>query len=91
MDDENTHDERERERQQLIDRIDAGETVLPSGEAVELKVKQPLDKVVPIRLSDAHWKQLVAEARDLDIGPTTLMRIWVLERLREVRRVGQSA
>ncbi len=91
MDDENNQDEREQARQQLIDRIDTGETVLPSGEAVELKVKQPLDKVAPIRLSDEHWKQLVAEARDLDIGPTTLMRIWVLERLREVRRIGQSA
>lgn len=91
MDDADERGERERVRQQLIDRIDAGETVLPSGEAVELKVKQPLDKVVPIRLSDEHWRQLVAEARDLDVGPTTLMRIWVLERLRAVRRSAQSA
>jgi len=45
-------------------------------------VKKPLDKVIPIRLSTEKWEELRKEARELGIGPTTLARMWILERLR---------
>jgi hypothetical protein len=50
---------------------------------VDVTVKKPLDKVIPIRLSSEKWGQIRGEARELGIGPTTLARMWILERLRE--------
>jgi hypothetical protein len=44
--------------------------------------KPPLDKVMAVRLSAADWMKLEGEARELGIGPTTLVRMWILERLR---------
>lgn len=55
------------------------------GERVEVEVKQPLDKIVPIRLSADHWSELYRYARELGIGPTTLARMWILEKLALVR------
>lgn len=54
-------------------------------EIVELEVSRPLDKVVPVRLSSDKWALLRQEASELGIGPSTLVRMWVLERLRQVR------
>jgi len=51
------------------------------GEPVEVEVKQPLDKIVPIRLSADHWAELYRYAHELGIGPTTLARMWILEKL----------
>jgi len=51
------------------------------GEQVEVEVKQPLDKIVPIRLSADHWAELYRYAHELGIGPTTLARMWILEKL----------
>jgi hypothetical protein len=48
-----------------------------------LEIKAPLDKVVPIRLSAEHWAALRREAHDQGIGPTTLARMWLIERLRQ--------
>lgn len=48
----------------------------------ELTVKKPLDKVVPIRLDAALWDQLRVEAKARGIGPTTLARMWLIERLK---------
>ena len=62
-----------------------------AGEAVETEVKQPLDKVIPIRLSAAKWETLRREAKELGIGPTTLARMWLLEKLRDVERTGEPA
>ena len=41
------------------------------------------DKVIPVRLSADKWEELRKEARELGIGPTTLARMWILERLRQ--------
>ena len=52
-------------------------------EVVQLEVKRPLDKVIPVRLSADKWEELRREAREMGIGPTTLARMWILERLRQ--------
>jgi len=50
---------------------------------VQLEVKTPLNKVIPVRLPADKWEELRQEARELGIGPTTLSRMWILEHLRE--------
>jgi len=65
-----------------LQRIEQGEAWDESDETVQLEVKRPLDKVVPIRLPAAEWEKLRKEARELGVGPTTLARMWILERLR---------
>ena len=57
-----------------------------TDEAVEIEVRRPLDKVIPVRLAADTWDELRREARELGIGPTTLARMWVLERLSARRR-----
>jgi hypothetical protein len=52
-------------------------------QVVEIQVKKPLDKVIPVRLSGEKWEELRREANELGIGPTTLARMWILERLRQ--------
>lgn len=77
----------------LVGRIDAGEDTIAMSEPVEepVCIKQPLDKVVAVRLTDAQWRQLYAEARELRVGPTTLMRKWTLERLRASTPIGLTS
>lgn len=65
-----------------LERIEQGEAWDESDEIVQVEVKRPLDKVVPVRLPAAEWEKLRKEARELGIGPTTLARMWILERLR---------
>ncbi len=54
-----------------------------SDEVVQLEVKKPLDKVIPIRLSKDKWEEIRQEAKELGVGPTTLVRMWVLDHLRQ--------
>ena len=75
----------ERQRRE-IERIEASGSVWEGAEEVEIEVKQPLEKVVPIRMSAEQWAMLRREARELGMRPTTLLRMWVLERLREAAR-----
>ena len=80
------------EVERAIENIERGEDAwLNTDEEVEIQVKRPLDKVIPVRLPAEQWEELRREARDLGIGPTTLLRMWVLEKLREVRRARQVA
>lgn len=65
-----------------LQRIEQGEAWDESDEIVQVKVKKPLDKVIPIRLPAAEWEKLRKEARKLGVGPTTLARMWILERMR---------
>lgn len=55
------------------------------GEPVAVEVKQQLDKIVPIRLSADHWAELHHYAREIGVGPTTLGRMWILEKLAFIR------
>ena len=63
--------------------IEQGNAWDESDEVVQVEVKKPLDKVIPVRLSAEKWEELRREARELGVGPTTLARMWILERLRQ--------
>jgi hypothetical protein len=65
-----------------IERMERGDSWDESDAVVQVEVKKPLDKVIPIRLSTEKWEELRKEARELGIGPTTLARMWRRERLR---------
>lgn len=71
-----------------IQRIEQGEAWDETDEVVEIEVKKPLDKVIPVRLSADKWEALRKEASELGIGPTTLARMWILERLRLKTKAG---
>lgn len=71
-----------------VERIERGDAWDESDEVVQVEVKKPLDKVIPVRLSAEKWEELRREARELGIGPTTLARMWILEHLRRRAKVG---
>ena len=71
------------EYQKEIDNIEQGNAWNEDDEVVRIKVKKPLDKVIPIRLSSDKWEELRREANELGIGPTTLARMWILEKLKK--------
>ena len=71
-----------------IERIEQGNAWDETDEVVQVEVKKPLDKVIPVRLSGEKWEELRKEARELGIGPTTLARMWLLERLRQGTKAG---
>ncbi|MBI4310729.1 MAG: hypothetical protein HY681_03015 [Chloroflexi bacterium] len=66
-----------------IERIEQGDTWDEADQVIKVEVKKPLDKVIPVRLSADKWEALRKEAAELGIGPTTLARMWILERLRQ--------
>jgi 2-iminoacetate synthase ThiH len=66
----------------VVEDIEQGDAWNESDEVVRVEVKKPLDKVIPVRLPSDKWEQIREEARELGIGPTTLARMWILERLR---------
>jgi hypothetical protein len=66
-----------------VERIEQGDAWEESAEVVPVEVKKPLDKVIPVRLPSDKWEQIRQEARELGVGPTTLARMWILERLRQ--------
>jgi len=65
-----------------VENIEEGDAWNESDEVVRVEVKKPLDKVIPVRLPADKWEQIREEARELGVGPTTLARMWILERLR---------
>ena len=71
-----------------IARIEHGDAWDEKDEVVQVEIKKPLDKVIPVRLSSEKWEELRKEARELGIGPTTLARMWILERLRQGTKAG---
>lgn len=66
-----------------VERIERGDAWDETDEVVHLEVKKPLDKVIPVRLPADKWEQIRREARELGVGPTTLARMCILERLRQ--------
>lgn len=66
-----------------IKEIEQGSAWDESDEVVQVEIKKPLDKVIPVRLSADKWEEIRKEARELGVGPTTLARMWILERLRQ--------
>jgi hypothetical protein len=68
---------------EAVERIEQGNAWEETDEVVPVKARKPLDKVIPIRLPADQWEQMREEARELGVGPTTLARMWILERLRQ--------
>lgn len=66
-----------------IEKIERGDAWSEKDEVGTIQVKKTLDKVIPVRLSAEKWEELRREANELGIGPTTLARMWILERLRQ--------
>ena len=66
-----------------IKEIERGNAWDESDQVVQAEIKKPLDKVIPVRLSADKWEEIRREARELGVGPTTLARMWILERLRQ--------
>jgi len=66
-----------------VERIERGDAWDETDAVVHVEVKKPLDKVIPVRLPSDKWEQIREEARELGVGPTTLARMWILERLRQ--------
>jgi hypothetical protein len=54
---------------------------------VQVTVGQELAERLTLRLDQADREKLVKHARDKGIGPTTLARIWLKERLRQEAEV----
>ena len=67
-----------------LERIDQSGAWDETDEVVPMEVKKPLDRVIPVRLPSDKWEQIREEARELGVGPTTLARMWILERLRQL-------
>ena len=65
-----------------IENIEQGRAWEETDEIVQVETKETLDKVIPVRLRAIDWDKLRKEARELGVGPTTLARMWILERLR---------
>jgi len=70
-----------------VEDIERGDAWNESDEVVRVEIKKPLDKVIPVRLPADKWEQIREEARELGVGPTTLARMWILERLRSRLKV----
>ena len=66
-----------------VEKIEQGNAWEETDEVVHVEVKKPLDKVIPVRLPSGKWEQIREEARELGVGPTTLARMWILERLKQ--------
>jgi hypothetical protein len=66
-----------------VEKIEKGDAWEETDKIVPVEVKKPLDKVIPVRLPADKWEQIRQEARELGVGPTTLARMWILERLRQ--------
>jgi hypothetical protein len=70
-----------------VERFDAGENAWDDTvEVVDIEVKQPLDKLVSVKLTDAEFRLLLKEARSLGVGHNTLAQKWVLDRLKALSK-----
>jgi len=69
--------------EKTVKNIEKGDAWQETDEVVHINVRKPLDKVIPVRLSSDKWEEIRREARELGVGPTTLARMWILERLRQ--------
>ena len=59
-----------------------------SDEVVQIEVRKPLKMVISVRLSVEKWEELHKVAEELGIGPITLARMWILERLQQKIKTG---
>ena len=74
-----------------VQKLEEEEAWEETDEVVKIEVKRPLNKVIPVRLSSKNWEELRREAREVGVGPTTLARMWIFEKLRQVMLAKKSA
>lgn len=74
-----------------VQKLEEGEAWEESDEVVEIEVKRPLNKIIPVRLPSEKWEEERRETHELGAGPTTLARMWILEKLRDVVPTKKSA
>ena len=67
----------------MVEGIEQGNAWDETDEVVQVEVKKPLDKVIPVRLPADKWEEIGQETRELGIGPATLASVWILEHLRQ--------
>jgi hypothetical protein len=70
-------------REREIERIESGDAWDDDDQVVEVEVAPRLDKVVPVRLSSQQWARLRREAARRGLGPSSLLRMWMTEKLEE--------
>ncbi|MCL4541417.1 MAG: hypothetical protein M1396_03620 [Chloroflexi bacterium] len=58
---------------------------------MDVEIKRLLDTVIPVRLAADTYAELRREARERGVGPSTLIRMWVLEKLHAAHRLRTSA
>ena len=76
-------EKRKNDLDNALKEIEQGNAWDKSDEVVQVEVKKPLDKVIPVSLSTDRREEISREARELGVCPTTLARMWILERLRQ--------
>ncbi|MDO8669843.1 MAG: CopG family antitoxin, partial [Dehalococcoidia bacterium] len=59
-------------------------------EAKQTRVQRPLGHVLGVRLDAKTLDKLAGIGRNKGIGPSTLARIWIMERLMEEPEAGQE-
>ena len=64
----------------------AGAVAVEDDEIVDITFPKKITVVTPVRLPSDKWVELKAEAEELGVGASTLIRMWVLEKLRATRR-----
>jgi hypothetical protein len=69
-----------------IERLEEGNAWEDTDEVVDVEFKKPLNVVVPVRLSGDTWRVLRHEAEQVGVGPSTLARMWLMERLNAGRK-----
>ena len=78
---------RKTRQEREIDAIDRGESAWKEDdEIVDITFPKKITVVTPVRLPSDKWVELKAEAEELGVGASTLIRMWVLEKLRATRR-----
>jgi len=60
-------------------------------EAKKVEVKRPLGHILAVRLDAGTIDKLAALARRKGLGPSTLARMWLLERLAEIEEQAQAS
>ena len=68
---------------EAVKRYEGGDAWDDESEVVDIQVRKPLDKVIPVRLSGDKWAQMYQLAHERGVGPTTLARMWLLDRLKQ--------
>ncbi len=74
------------QREQEVEELDDGEAWMDNDEVATVAMKNPLDVALQVRLPGDKWEILCQEAAELGVEPSTLLRMWVFDKIRTVQR-----